>query len=325
MTDTESIPELSVVIAAFNAGGTLGEQLRELAAQTPQWPWEVIVADNGSTDRTTEVVAELQADFPWLRLVDASQRRGPAAARNVGVTYARAARIAFCDADDLIADGWVETMHAALVEHEFVAGSFDTRRLAGRNRFVVSWSPQREALSVKPYLPEFVTGGSGNLGIRRSVFNEAGGFDESAMVAEDDDLCLRVQLAGHQLVFESSLVLHVRRRAGLRAVLRQARAYGAGARRLEHRYARIVARLHPAVPAPEVTPTGVANPGGNSGGLIRDRLRSLMRVVRRLGQPEQLADLTWRVGYRWGWRQAKLDDVVQLHPDDFRWSRSRIR
>src|SRR5690606_31786877 len=82
------VPELSVVIAAFDARATLGEQLDALAARDVDFAVEVLVCDNGSRDGTPDLVRRRQEREPWLRLVDASARRGPSAARNIGAGQA---------------------------------------------------------------------------------------------------------------------------------------------------------------------------------------------------------------------------------------------
>jgi hypothetical protein len=328
---TAAVPELSVVIPAYDAVETLDTQLEALLAQRPAWPWEVVVADNGSTDGTADLVREWAATrMPELRLVDASARRGPSAARNLGVAAARAPRIAFCDADDRVGDGWVATVRRALDVHEFVAGPFEGSLLNGGAGSAVSWTAQATALTVKPFLPQFVTAGSGNMGVLRSVFEEVGGFDEGARTAEDDDFCLRVQLSGHQLVFVPELVLHVRRRDGFWDVCRQAYAYGAGEKRLLHRYAEFAqpaarpggpgagssqgaqqaparAGTRPSLPARAAAALGRA---GTRAGRVATRLgrvASKAVTVRRLGD---LADVGWRVSWSLGWRLTRVDPAL---------------
>ena len=75
---------LSVIIACHNAAATFGEQLDALAEQAWSEPWELIVADNGSTDETLELVERYRERFNDLHVVDASDRKGAAHARNVG-------------------------------------------------------------------------------------------------------------------------------------------------------------------------------------------------------------------------------------------------
>ncbi len=296
---TVNAPWLSVVIAAHDAASTLPDQLAPLVAQAAGRPWEILVCDNGSRDGTRRLVQEWAAQHRQVRLVDAGARRGPAAARNIGVEAARGDVIAFVDADDVVGDGWADAVERALTEHAFVAGRFDIERLHPRSRVTVSWSPQLDGLTQLQWMPGLVTAGAGNMAMRREIFDAVGGFDETLRTAEDDDLCLRAQLLGHRLHYEPRMVLHVRRRSGLRQVFRHAVTAGAGAHRLAHKYARVAAELAAVDEPPSAAPATTTDPGQT-----RRRLARLLR-------PETIANLAWRIGWRLGWRTADLDGIVQ--------------
>jgi glycosyltransferase involved in cell wall biosynthesis len=89
---------ISVVVPVRDGAGVLAGQLGALAAQEVPEPWEVVIADNGSRDRLSEVVAARRASVPGPRVVDASGRSGVNHARNAGARAARGDRILFCDA-----------------------------------------------------------------------------------------------------------------------------------------------------------------------------------------------------------------------------------
>ncbi len=86
-------PVISVVIAVRDGLPWLEEQLGALAAQICDDEWEVVVADNGSTDGSPRVAALWSARGAVVRLIDASQRRGPSAARNIGADQARGEKL----------------------------------------------------------------------------------------------------------------------------------------------------------------------------------------------------------------------------------------
>jgi glycosyltransferase involved in cell wall biosynthesis len=216
--------KLSIIIACRNAALTLGETLQALAEQA--WPadWEVIVADNGSTDELGQVIARHKQRIPALRLVDASARRGASYARNVAVHAATGEGMLFCDADDVPATGWAVAMEAALRAHGFVASRLEFERLnipsvrAARDR------TQVEGLQRFRFLP-FPHAGAGTLGITRSLHDAIGGFDETIPICEDIDYCMRVQQRGVTLKFVPEAMLHCRLRGHKQEVYTQALRY----------------------------------------------------------------------------------------------------
>ena len=128
---TSEPPLISVVMPVRNGMPWIEHQLRALAAQQSAVDWEVVVADNGSDDGTRSCVERWSERDPRIHLVDASARRGAAAARNIGVRSARGRLLAFCDADDVVRPGWLASMSAALADADLVAGVFDFGALDG--------------------------------------------------------------------------------------------------------------------------------------------------------------------------------------------------
>ena len=99
----------SIVVPAFNAAATLPETLNALSAQS-FGDFEIIVVDDGSSDRTVAVARSL--GDRRIRVVQ-QPNRGLAGARNSGIAQARGEYIGFCDADDL----WRPTKLAEHVAH----------------------------------------------------------------------------------------------------------------------------------------------------------------------------------------------------------------
>jgi glycosyltransferase involved in cell wall biosynthesis len=217
---------LSVVIPCLNAAETLAVQLEALAGQSWDGDWEVIVADNGSSDGSQAIVEEYGGRIESLRLVDASDRRGQARARNVGAAAARGEVLLFCDADDQVAPGWLAAMAKALDEHSFVACRYDNEALNPEWVQKTHLNPQKDGLTRYDYPPFLPHAGGGGLGVRRAVHEEVGGFDESLPALEDTDYCWRIQLAGHPLAFVPDAVVNIRHRHELGSIYRQGVSYG---------------------------------------------------------------------------------------------------
>ena len=218
--------KLSVVIPCLNAEATIGAQLEALCGQS--WPgeWEVIVADNGSQDRSREIVESYRGRLPGLQFVDASDRKGQAHARNCGAAAATGDALLFCDADDEVAPGWLETLGRALTVHEFVACRYDNETLNPVWVRRTHLNPQKDGLTAYDYPPFLPHAGGGGLAVRRRVHEEVGGFDETLPALEDTDYCWRIQLAGYEFHFVPDAVVRIRHRYDSRSIYRQGVSYG---------------------------------------------------------------------------------------------------
>ncbi len=259
---SDSTPTLSVIIACRDVQDVLGVQLAALASQPCPVPWELLICDNGSTDGTV-ALAGSWADRLRLRVIDASAIAGSGPARNAGVDVARGKWIGFCDADDEVADNWLETLCRALAAHSFVAGRLDGERLNSSRTLRSRALDQQDGLQFSSRVVGLPHAGALNMGIHRSVFLDVGGFDPAVRYLQDTDLCWRVQLAGHPLVFVPELVVHARLRASLWSMFRQGRNYGASHASLEQRYAGAAARAGAAsrstIAAPEYARHGASS------------------------------------------------------------------
>src|SRR4051794_18295236 len=100
------MPRVSVIIPAYNAEEHIAAALESVARQT-YGDWEVVVGDDGSTDRTAEIVAGFGDRF---RLVRAERNLGPANGRNVAIEDARGELLATLDSDDLWLPGYLDGM-----------------------------------------------------------------------------------------------------------------------------------------------------------------------------------------------------------------------
>lgn len=308
-----SAPRVSVVVPARDAAATLGGQLAALARQDVDFGWEVLVCDNGSSDGTLAVARGWKDALPGLRIIDASGRRGAAAARNAGAAAAAGGLLLFCDADDEVADGWLAAMAEALADAEAVAGARRYDRLNAEPFGPDDWT---DPLFTVPYAPGLPAASSNNLGVRRAVFDELGGFDETLRTGEDVDLCWRVQLAGYRLAGEPRAVVDVRRRTGLVAVLRQFYGYGLGDAALMRKHPGLVGRST-TVPAGRPGPPLPDEPTARSSGpvveppppVVASRGSRARRALDRMAHGRAPVDLTFaaaRTGRRLGRTRGRL-------------------
>lgn len=209
--------DISVVIPFAGDPELLRLQVDALERQATDSRWELVISHNGA--------GPLPVLPAHVTVVDSSAIPGPSHARNAGWRSAAGSRLLFCDADDIVADGWIDGMSAALDEYDVVRGTIDYDLLnppgaaLGRSSEI---GPHPRYLNHLPFAPSCA------LAVRREALEAVGGFDESLRSGEDIDLSWRAQYAGFSLGHAPSAVLHYRLRRTAKQLFRQGRLYGAG-------------------------------------------------------------------------------------------------
>jgi glycosyltransferase involved in cell wall biosynthesis len=229
-----------------DAAGTVGEQLRALAAQDYAGDWELVIVDDGSTDPTAEVARHELARLPHARLLyePHTSGNGPGHARNVGVAAARGDLLAFCDADDVVTTGWLRALAGAARRGDVVAGRLDDQAL--NPPAVRTWHETAAWEHRHPVHRFLAWASTSNCAVWREAFVDLGGFEGRARASEDRDFAWRAQLAGRRFVHAPDAVVAYRYRSGLRATARQQFHYGQANPRLFRRFRRAgMPRSHP--------------------------------------------------------------------------------
>ena len=213
------VPDISVVIPAHNAQDTIESQLDALLSQITQQSFEIVIVNNASTDNTPVILQRYVDRDTRIRVVGAHGGAGPSYARNTGIRAARSALIACCDADDIVAENWIDAMHAGLSTFDAIAGVLDVDRL----------NPERVITARGASVPgtagtfEGVTFAHGcNLGIRRDTFLHANGFNEALRAGEEIDLAIRLRTANVEVHEWPSARVHYRFRHDARSQWHQA-------------------------------------------------------------------------------------------------------
>jgi glycosyltransferase involved in cell wall biosynthesis len=194
---------VSIIVPAYNAGKNLVECLSALIASSDV-DSEIIVVDDGSTDNTSFLAAKMGVGV--LRL---EKNSGVSAARNYGAHHARGAILFFVDADVIIAQGSIDRVKKILKEQPGLAavfGSYDS--LPRANGVVSQYRNLLHHYVHQNGKTEASTFWAGCGAIRRSVFEEIGGFDEKRFrepCIEDIELGYRLRRAGHRILLDKAL------------------------------------------------------------------------------------------------------------------------
>jgi GT2 family glycosyltransferase len=228
----ERTPRVSVVVCAYNAGRTMDACLESL--RTLNYPdYEVIVVNDGSTDRTLEISERhrsvYDADPGGPRMVIISQEnKGLSVARNVGAHAATGEIIAYTDSDCVPDPDWLAFLVYKFVRSGFVA-------VGGPNFPPPEPDLVPAAVAVSPGGPthvllndevaEHIPGC--NMAFTKKALEEIGGFEPVFAAAGDDvDLCWRLQNRGYAIGFSPAATVWHYRRNTVKAYLKQQMGYG---------------------------------------------------------------------------------------------------
>jgi glycosyltransferase involved in cell wall biosynthesis len=192
------VESVAVIVPMFNASATIEATLSSVIAQTYR-DIEIIVVDDGSTDNSAALVARIIQKDSRVRLVQ-QPNLGVAAARNKGAASATSNFLAFVDADDLWAPEKIELQMNALLESGGSVGAvycwFAVLNADGSVRGEAQ--PGHAGWVLKELCREHFIGNGSSLLIRRSAFEEVGGYD-SSLRANDaqgcEDLLISMRIA----------------------------------------------------------------------------------------------------------------------------------
>lgn len=213
---------VSIVIPTFNNVAILRDSLQAVREISyPQAQLEVVVVDNGSSDRTSDILA---TRYRWAKQIRLEKNHGFAEACNRGAAAASGEYVAFLNDDALPDTQWLNALFAGLHaggegavcaasrilsrdgrEVEFSGASANLFGV-GRPRSAWGWPDTAQTpLEGSPLL--FASGGA--MLINRRIFLDAGGFDPAFFAYfEDVDLGWRLWALGHKVVYAPGAVVY---------------------------------------------------------------------------------------------------------------------
>ena len=218
VSEASAEPTITVIAPVWNGEREVGLLLDALAAQTaPEQAFEVIVVDNGSTDRTGDVLAR----YPFVRVLH-EPKPGSYAARNLAIRNARGRFLLFTDADCVPAPDWVATaLRLAEIHGEdcVIGGRIELFRVGRTGRFSVRY----EELTAFQQERNLALGKcvTANWLCSRRLLESVGGFDDALLSGGDVECSQRIAAAGHGFVYAPEMVVGHPTRATLGALARK--------------------------------------------------------------------------------------------------------
>jgi glycosyltransferase involved in cell wall biosynthesis len=203
-------PLVSVIMPAYNAAEYIAEAIESVLIQNYR-NFELIIVDDGSTDNTKEIVASFKDDKIKYFY---KNNGGPSGARNLAIKKAKGQYIMPLDADDMMTPDFITRHLSEFEKHPDVDLVYSDVLLIDKNSTPIRIMNKPEYQDRRYLIRDLFRAGHPivpfRLGIKRSVFEKIGFYDESLLVGEDYDMMRRFVKAGlnpHHL----SESLHLRR------------------------------------------------------------------------------------------------------------------
>lgn len=198
MTTTSTPPRISVVIPAYNEEKNIGSCLRALGSQTVK-PYEIIVANNNSTDKTAAI-----ADEHGAKVILATEQ-GYVFALKTGMSATTGDVVAVVDADTLVATNWIEIITRTFSDPTIVGATGSIHIKDGNFLSRINDAVYKCFLVVNfalhtPHLVGF------NFAVRKVALDNINGLDTRYKMGPDVELGLRLRHVG-KVVYVDDMVV----------------------------------------------------------------------------------------------------------------------
>jgi cellulose synthase/poly-beta-1,6-N-acetylglucosamine synthase-like glycosyltransferase/peptidoglycan/xylan/chitin deacetylase (PgdA/CDA1 family) len=215
-------PTVSVIVPAYNEEAGIAASIRSLVDTDYSGRMEILVVDDGSTDRTAEIVASLR--LPGVRLIR-KDNGGKPSALNAGIAQARGEIMVMVDGDTVFQRDTIRKLVQGFADPRVGAVSGNTKvanrgGLLGRWQhleYVIGFNLDRrmyDLLQCMPTVPGAISA------FRREILIQIGGVSDDTL-AEDTDLSMTVGRSGWRVVYEESAIAWTEAPATLRQLWRQ--------------------------------------------------------------------------------------------------------
>lgn len=228
---------ISVIIPVYNDSDGLKDTLNSLVSQDyPTDSFEIIVADNGSTDDTSTVIKEYIEKYPKLiYLVVEDKIKSSYAARNKGIKSSRGSMIAFIDADMTVGSDWLSKIDRSLKKHKYDCLACNVE-IYYKNMSIYEIYNKMCGFPIKKYVYESHFAPTCCLVVRKKIFKELCLFDMRLISSGDHEFGTRMYRSGHRLYFDPDIVMRHPARSSLRVLYNKYFRIGRGHKQISVYY-----------------------------------------------------------------------------------------
>lgn len=196
---------ISILIPTYNRDSFLSEAIRSVTAQTYS-NWELIVVDDGSTDNTREVIAQISTSLQYIYQPNA----GVSQARNQAFAVSSGDYVLFLDSDDWLLPEALQTLITVLKEHPEVDVVYGDEYLVDeQGRVFGELSSYRQAKhdnQLETFVMQCPVSIRSTLIRRQALTTVSGPFDPLMVNQEDHDLFIRLKAAGCNFLFVPNFI-----------------------------------------------------------------------------------------------------------------------
>lgn len=216
-------PYVSIVVPALNAENTIKKCIESLIRQNyPKNLYEIIIVDNGSTDKTSNILGKFTKNIIVLR----EPIKGSYRARNTGISQAVGDMILFTDSDCVAGKNWVRSMVSSFKKSDKVKIVGGPVEALAKNNFLQKYCDifchsQEYYFKIRKFA-------ASNMGVRKKLLVKSGLFKESLFSGGDFELCSRLIKNDIEIAYNPMALVHTKYPSSFWVFFRKSFFYGKG-------------------------------------------------------------------------------------------------
>lgn len=185
------MPFFSVIIPTFNRAEPLTRTVDSVLSQSFK-DFELIIIDDGSTDNTKQVLSSYSGKLQYHH----QENKGICSARNAGALMASGAFLIFLDSDDIVDPSWLQDFHEAIMRSgcDMAFCEMKVVSASGASKIVSPRQSREKEKNYGVYIP-------GSFTLKRSLFLDAGMYDEMIGYGENTELSYRIKKRNIKMCF----------------------------------------------------------------------------------------------------------------------------